>query len=265
MIIPKFENKKDELAYVRKNKSQIIELKKAQLKHGLPTNVLEFKNDSVIKSLTTNFKDDVSGAIKRELIASTYYWMDSHRDVHVGFMFKKSIEERTKKVFHLHDHKHEITATVGTIEKLEERLVPWIDLGVSKNGETICLIATSDISKEDNEKVFNLYKNGKVDQHSVGMVYVNIGLASNDADYPEEKALWDMYYSLIGNQEEVDKYGYFWCIKEAKLIEISAVLMGSNELTNTVENIEPSNVDTQKQADENHLEKSKKELLKSLI
>jgi hypothetical protein len=63
---------------------------------------------------------------------------------------------------------------------------------------------------------------------------------------------------MIANKSAADEKGYFWAVTEAKLIEISAVVIGSNRITPTqsvTENteaakgtslsIEPSN-DTQK-------------------
>ena len=69
-----------------------------------------------------------------------------------------------------------------------------------------------------------------VDQHSVGMQYVKIDLAVNDEDYEEEYKLWQDNIDQIGNKEQAEQKGYFWLVREAKLIEISAVLLGSNEL-----------------------------------
>ena len=41
----------------------------------------------------------------------------------------------------------------------------------------------------------------------------------------------------LGNPEQAEEKGYFWLVREAKLIEISAVLLGSNELTPTLNEI----------------------------
>jgi hypothetical protein len=82
------------------------------------------------------------------------------------------------------------------------------------------------------------------------MRYIKLDLAVNDEDYKEEYAEWNKYINEIGNKEEAEELGYFWAVKEAVLIEISAVLMGSNELTPTIENIEPLK-NTQKQEPSN--------------
>jgi hypothetical protein len=61
-------------------------------------------------------------------------------------------------------------------------------------------------------------------------------MAINDPEYKEEYATWQQAIDKIGNKADAEAKGYFWYVKEAKLIEISAVLEGSNELTPTVSN-----------------------------
>lgn len=226
------------------NKSELIELKKNAIKQAPAVSTLDYTE--VNKALSTSYKDEpTSGVIKRTIIGNTYYWLDSHYDVHVGNTFKKSIDERTNKIFHLHDHLYQLTAKVGKFTDIYEKQVSWSDLGISKDGNTTVLMADSEIKKSLNDEIFNMYLNNEIDQHSVGMRYVNIKLAVNDEEYKEEYATWNNYINLIGNKEKAEEVGYFWAVSEAKLIEISAVLLGSNELTNTVENIEPTKEVTQ--------------------
>ena len=235
---PKFSTNKERIEWLIANKGELIEMKRASLK--FTDLVTTPTNDNAIKALNTSYKDDpTTGVIKRDIIANTYNWLDSHGDVHVGNTFGKSINERANKVFHLHDHKHEVTAKVGKFESIQEVSVSWSDLGVNKQGATTVLLAKSDIKEGYNKDVFKQYLEGEIDQHSVGMRYIKLGLAVNDEDYKEEYEEWNKYIDEIGNKEEVEELGYFWAVKEAVLIEISAVLIGSNELTPTIENIEP--------------------------
>ena len=238
MKLPKFETKKEKFDYLVKNKTELIELKKSAVKYS---DICITPTDEVVsKAMNTEYKDDPSkGVITRKIIANTYNWLDSHGDVHVGNTFAKSIKERATKVFHLHDHKHEVTAKVGRTKEIEEVLVKWSDLGVNKEGETTVLMATSEISEKLNKDVYGQYLDKEIDQHSVGMIYVKMSLAIDDEEYKEEKSTWDKVYPKLGNPEKADEDKYFWVVEEAKLIEYSAVLFGSNELTPTVENIEP--------------------------
>ncbi len=237
-----FTTKKEELDYLVKHKKEIIEFKKSVVKHTLPTRTEE-TNSTVAKALSTSKEHDTDSVIKRTVIGNTYNWLDSHGDVHLDGTFGKSISERQNKIWHLHDHEQKITAKVGVPSKIYEESVSWSDLGISKAGTTTALMMDSDIRKDYNSLIFQEYKDGNIDQHSVGMYYVKVDFAVNDADYKDEYKVWKDNIDKIGNKEKAEELGYFYAVKEAKLVEISAVLQGSNELTPTVEakDIEPIN------------------------
>tara|TARA_R110000782_G_scaffold72273_3_gene144786 strand:- start:2598 stop:3353 length:756 start_codon:yes stop_codon:yes gene_type:complete len=228
-------------------KSELIELKKAEIKTvkgGLTT----LSDCNVIKTSKAN--EDTDKVLKRTIVGNTYMWMDSHDDVHSKGVFSKSIKERQNSIFHLHDHKFEITAKVGEPTKVYEKELLWSDFGIDKAGSTTALLMDSEIYKDYNDKIFNEYKSGRINQHSVGMQYVKIDLAVNDDEYEEEYKVWQDNIESIGNKELAEEKGYFWLVREAKLIEISAVLLGSNSLTPTLEN---------KQADLESLDKNEAE------
>lgn len=235
--LSKFNSTAERIAYLVANKNELVDFKKASKKYADAVESNSF-TENVVKSLETNFVDDPStGVIKRTIIGNTYNWMDSHDDVHVENLFSKSINERSNKIWHLHDHVYALTAKVGTFTKIYEKSIAWVDLGINKTGNTMALFLDSNISKTMNEQIFNEYLNGNIDQHSVGMQYVKIDLAVNDSEYKEEFATWNKFIHLLGNRQKAEDKGYFWAVKEAKLIETSAVLEGSNVLTPTVPNI----------------------------
>ncbi len=231
-----FKTKKEFYSYLVKNKSEIIALKKASLKFTDPFE-LSGKESSVVKSLSTNYKDDpASGVIKRSIICNTFLWMDSQNDVLVPGCCTKTINERSDKILHLHDHEYKITSKVGKPTSIYERQVAWSDLGVDKPGMTTTLIMDSEIMKSYNPMIFDDYLNGNINQHSIGLNYITLELAIND---PEEKAyyaVWSKWINQIGNKACVEEDGYFWLVSEIKLIENSCVISGSNELTPTIPN-----------------------------
>ena len=236
-----FATKKEEIDYLVKHNKEIIEFKKAVVKHTTPTTT-EIENPSVeFKALSTSKEHDTDSTIKRTVIGNTYNWLDSHGDVHLDGTFGKSISERQNKIWHLHDHEQKITAKVGIPSKIYEETVQWSDLGIKKAGTTTALMMDSNIRKDYNNLIFQEYKDGNIDQHSVGMYYVKIDFAVNDKDHKAEFKTWNDNIENIGNRESAEELGYFYAVKEAKLVEISAVLQGSNELTPTIEakDIEP--------------------------
>ena len=230
------------------NKAEHIEFKKAQFKSCDASMLIENKVRPVNKALSTSIANDTDKVLRRTIIGNTYNWLDSHGDVHVKNTFKKSIDERQDKIWHLHDHIQQRDAQIGKALKVYEKQVMWTDLGVNKVGTTTVVAMDTKILKDYNPMMFTQYKEGDVDQHSVGMYYVKVELAVNDAEEIEEHKVWNEYINDIGNKELAEENGYFWAVKEAKLIEISAVLEGSNTLTPTIEakDIEPSLEDTQK-------------------
>lgn len=219
------------IAEIVEKKAELIAFKKATVKTvkgGLNGIINEVSH--VYKGV---FKDG-EDSIERTIIGNTYLWMDSHDDVHAKSVFKKTIKENSKGIFHLHDHEFKLTAKVGEPMKVYEQSIKWSALGVEKDGNTEALFMDSEIIKEYNTNIFNSYKNGQITQHSVGMQYVKIDLAVNDETYEEEYKTWTENIDSLGNKEHAEEKGYFWFVREAKLIEISAVLLGSNELTPTM-------------------------------
>lgn len=219
----------DRIRSVAKDAANRIEIKKAELhKFGMANlcNVATYKSEANKSDLP----QDTDSEIYRTIVANTYLYMDSHDDVHMKNVFKKTITE-TKKIFLLHDHKFETDAQIGTILKSYEKEVAWKEVGLDIEGKTMALLHDVKIEKSKNPKLFEMYKNGEIDQHSVGMQYVNIKFAADD---PEDKEAYSLYTSILpmlGNKEKVQEQGYFFPVFEAKLRETSAVLLGSNDLT----------------------------------
>lgn len=224
--------------FLSKNKQEIIDAKKSIIKQSdlvceLPRKIIS-KTSAIKEWLYEN--DEDKGIVKRSIVMNSYNWLDSHDDVHIDGLFAKSLSERAKRIPHLHDHIQQLTAKVGVPIAWKELEIDWKSLGVDIDGNTMILLLESEIKKALNEDIYNAYKNDEIDQHSVGMRYINLSMAYDDEDYKEEYAVWKAYIDRIGNKEKAIKQGYFFAIKEAALIEGSAVLFGSNEITPVLNN-----------------------------
>lgn len=227
--LPEFKEQKELIAYLIKNKLELIDLKKSAIKEA--DSFGGFISTSNLVSKAVDNSQDTSDTIYRTLVGNTYNWMDSHDDVHLNNVFGQSIKDRNGRIWHRHDHVNQLTAKVGKFSNVYEQVVNWTDLGINKVGQTMALLADSAIKRNYNQLIFDSYKDNEIDQHSVGMQYVKIQLAVNNPDDKEEFETWNKYIGLLGNQEKALEKGYFWAVKEAKLIEISCVTEGSNELT----------------------------------
>ena len=188
--------------------------------------------------------------LRLKVVINTTNLMDSHSDVHFMGIWKKSVKEK-KDLYLLQEHRMKFDHIISDNVKASVQLMNWSDLGQKFKGQTEALVFDVEIDKR-NEFMFHQYAKGYVKNHSVGMRYVKMELAINSESKwdIEEKEVWDKYIDQIANKEVAEEKGYFWAVTEAKIIEGSAVPIGSNTITPTLEvevkNIEPSN-DTQKQ------------------
>jgi hypothetical protein len=150
--------------------------------------------------------------------------------------YTNSIEAKGTSIPHIADHKQSSTSHVGDVTAVYTKDITLKDLGYPGKGTTTSLVMETTIRQDYNPDVYKFYKNGKIDQHSIGLRYRDMAMAINSKheDYVEELAVWDTYYPGVINKEVVDKTGYFWVIKEVDVIENSCVLFGANSLTPTL-------------------------------
>lgn len=239
-----FPTQKDLFAYLIENKHDIIEQKKSVIKRAEGSlSMLIGENFSEVSKAKPVYENNKElGTLKRTIVANTYWWMDSHSDVHLGrteevdsAVFTETIKGREKKIHPTDQHNWSLDGKMGKTLALYEAPISWRALGVGRTGMTEALFAEAQIEKSRNERRYNDYLNDEIDQHSVGMRYQDIQLAVNDQDeYPKEYAVYNKYIGKIGNRQEVEKQGYFFAVAKAFLGEYSAVISGSNELTPTL-------------------------------
>ena len=99
-----------------RDKEEALLLKKAAIKYTdsptLKPITSVVKDDEPNKALLErNLPLDNDESVHRTIIANTYNYMDSHSDVHLNNVFKKSLQENPNP-FLLHDHKFEVAAKI---------------------------------------------------------------------------------------------------------------------------------------------------------
>jgi hypothetical protein len=234
----------NEVENVFKNKELLISQKQNAIKRG-DVIIGSILKDEPNTEVVTKAEGDVidlenADVINVKAVINTTNVIDSHMDCHIPGLWTKTIKE-TKLLYLLQEHEMEfekiIADSVNDELKAYTKKMAWSKLGQTFEGNTEALIFEVKVKKSVNEFMFNLYKNGRVLNHSVGMRYVKIFLCinSNEAMYSSEKANWDKYYPEVANKEIADEKGYFWAVPEAKIVEGSAVVKGSNEYTPTLE------------------------------
>lgn len=238
MKIPEFNTKKELFKWLVDNKDRIIAAKKAAIKFAdaVSFGAFTYEKDQFADKANKPVKEDVD-ELKVKAVINTTNLKDSHDDVHIPGLWKKSLKEN-KDIWHDQEHKHGFDSTISDYEDLKAytETMTWKELGFKWEGETEALIFESQVKQERNSFMFKQYKDGRVKNHSVGMQYVKLALCVNDTDWKEEKANWDKYINQVANKDEAEALGYFWAVTEAKVIEGSAVKRGSNWTTPTLEN-----------------------------
>lgn len=250
MKIPEFNTKKELFDFLVQNRSILIARKKEVMKftESITAYYSHINKNGEVSKLNEPFIPD-SDEFKVRVIINTTNLLDSHMDVHIPGIWNKSLSEN-KMIMHLQEHKMAFDKIISDGKDLKPfvKNYTWGELGYSFDGETQALVFDSIIKKTRNSFMFEQYSKGYVKQHSVGMRYVKLILCINDENYGAEYEAWEKYYPQIINPEMADKKGYFWAVTEGKIIEGSAVPIGSNYATPTLENdlkIEPSEKGTQ--------------------
>lgn len=233
--IPKFESKKEKIDFLVENKDSLISQKKSVIKYadGISTTIIPANYDS--DTVKSNSEENLT-SINVKAIINTTNILDSHGDVHIKGLWNKSLKEN-KRILHIQEHKsHEFDKIIASGEDLKASVkdYSWKELGYNVEGKTQALVFDSKIRKDRNSYMFEQYKNGFVNNHSVGMRYVKIELAVNDEEYEKEKGFWDKHIKDVVNKKEAEDKGYFWVVFEAKAVEGSAVPLGSNPITPTM-------------------------------
>lgn len=241
IIIKEFPNKtfftrEEMFKDLKDNKSTLIASKKMQTKETdsmLYFVEIENEKGDVIKA-DSSVRTDVS-KLKAVLAINTTNLLDSHGDVHLKGIWKKSISEQ-RNILLLQEHQMTFDKIISDDVLASVKTKTWKSLGFDFEGNTEVLIFNTDIDKSRNPYMFEQYAKGYVKEHSVGMRYVKIELCINSEEkwYRDEKDNWDKYYPEISNKDRADETGYFWAILEAKVVEGSAVVKGSNFATPTI-------------------------------
>lgn len=238
--IPDFGTKKELFEFLVTNKQILLAQKKATLKEGDACLYFGNSNYKTVNKTTYKANEPIQNpgdSIKVVAIINTTNFMDSHYDVHLPGIWNKSIKEN-KMPMHLQEHQMRFDKIIAEGNDLEVsvKTYKWSELGYAYNGSTQVLVFNSNVRKDRNSFMFDQYAKGYVKNHSVTMQYVKLVMAINDNEYGAEFEAWEKYFPEIVNKERAEEVGYFWAVKEAKFIEGSAVPIGSNTATPTLEN-----------------------------
>ena len=236
------EDKAAKLKFIKANKAAILKAKKSMFKTSCTIEVAP----KLVKDETASKMDGTNETGVFEIVGNSIGFLDSHNDVSIAGSFNKTVNESGQKAPILINHKRTPDAIFAKNMGVSIAQKSIRSLGYDADGTTEAL--TAKIAPIYDAKMNELYSNGEIKQHSIGLQYVKLDLAINDESDNEGFANWQKYIDQVINREKAEQQGYFFAVIEQKLIEISAVLFGSNPYTPTLDEnkeIEPSN-DTHK-------------------
>lgn len=237
----KFKNKRELQKFLKENHDSLMKMKMESFKKADSVMFSGPQNYMLNKELSS-FKSNEpiqnpGNELNISAVINSTNWLDSHMDVHIPGLWKKSLSEN-KFIKFLQEHRMAFDKIIADKEDLKAmaKKITWKELGQDYPGVSECLVFDAKVKISRNEFMFNQYANGHVDNHSVGMRYVKMVMCiDNEADGAYFEA-WEKYFPQIINPENAEKKGYFWAITEAKVIEGSAVPIGSNVVTPTLNN-----------------------------
>jgi hypothetical protein len=254
VTVPANLSQKDLLKFLVENKALLIQEKKSAIKHadalavGVDLSTRYFIDQEGKLTKAASDLSKAPGGVETVLcVINTTNWMDSHSDVHIPGIWNKSLKDSPLQL-HLQEHNMGFLYVISDESKAYTQKMTWKELGFDLAGVTEALIFASPL-KGRNPFMEDQYRKGFVKNHSVGMRYVTIKLCVNEPEdeyFKEEYANWVQYAPMVVNIHDAEAQGYFWAVLEAKVIEGSAVVKGSNVITPTIgfKSAEPS-LDTQ--------------------
>jgi len=270
VTLPTDKKGKDLLKWMVENKSLLIAEKKSELKKldegfTVPVNISSKyfvdKDGALVKAVADQARETGNTDETVICVINTTNWMDSHSDVHIPGIWNKTLKDNNV-MLHLQEHDMSFDKVISDESKGYTQKMTWKELGYAYPGMTEALVFATPL-KGRNPFMEDQYRKGFVKNHSVGMRYVTIKLCVNESEdeyYKEEYANWVQYAPMVINIADAESQGYFWAVLEAKIVEGSAVVKGSNIITPTLgfKSAQPAETTEQKQPAEATVTKEEK-------
>ena len=219
------EDKKEARKFASANRKAILSQKKMGIKHGggliLPANATQ----------TQKAKMQEDSSLVLDVVGNSCGFMDSHLDVSLKGSFTRTVNGGAKNARFLEDHKQLVCGIIGTNKGVRVEEVSIRQLGYDKDGSTECFIMTVEPKEKYSKSTYYKYQDGEIKEHSIGLMYDKITLAVNDPYDKEGYEDWQKYIGQVINREVAEDYGFFFAVIEQKVLEMSAVVFGSNEYT----------------------------------
>ena len=145
-----FSNKRAIHDYIAKHQDKIIYSKKANRKNA---DTIESSFDIETKGAIKAYKPltDAPDVLAVKAVINTTFLFDSHQDVHIDGIWKKSLKEN-KRIQHLKEHQSGLENIISDGDDLKAYAENYTfkSLGFNYKGETQALIFESNVRKDRN-------------------------------------------------------------------------------------------------------------------
>lgn len=229
---------KEMFDYLVTNKKELIRKKKlmpikSEPMFSIAEHIMPIKNETEKAASESPSVD--TGNLLVDVVGNAAWWCDYGMDVLTDKSYDKSVAEQGAFLPHIKNHDHSADAHVGDVQEVYTKKISLKRLGLKdRDGSTTAVLWKTMIRKDYDEKIYKMYKAGKINQHSIALQYLSIGLCINDKDYLPEFEMWGKYASKVINNDLINEKGFFWIVPEIKIFENSCVLFGMNMLTPTL-------------------------------
>lgn len=233
----RFNDKMDQTNFIKENFKALAALKKVEYKKFAEV-VLK---DGFERANYTADIEDISGDFMLvKAIINTTGVIDSHMDLHLPGIWNKTVKDNpTNPVLKQHERMFE--SVIANKARNFNQNMNFKDIGVDIDFPMQANLNEFVVDRRTQPMMFDKYASGEVEQHSVGMMYVDFDIAYYDESSQKEMEFFNEMLTKCINPEIAEEAGYVFIVREAKKREGSPVVFASNPLTPTlsVKNYEP--------------------------
>ena len=248
ITLKEFSNIAEEQDWLIKNQDILKAERKSQIKNSDGFSVHSFAIDEKGLELKTDAINPEATILNVRCIINATKVLDSHRDLHIDGIWKKSLSE-LKKIYLCQEHNLTFKGIISQDVKPYTKVYTFQELGIDLGGSTECLVFDCVIKRNRNPYMFEQYLKGYVQNHSVRMMYTKeyFCMKNDNEDGVQFQENYDKYFPLITNKIGNENVPWFYAVTEAKIIdEGSAVVKGSCFATPTLSIEELKNTQAEK-------------------
>jgi hypothetical protein len=235
-----FDDEETMFSELKLNKEDILALKKAKIQKSCDKGIGIITKSLDLLKLTEEFKNLSIDDNHYYIAVNATKILDSHNDVHIDGLWKKTIKDQQGKNYLVADHKLELDKVIakkGDIQMMTAD-IPFSFVGKNYEGNTQALIYKVPKDKIIMPQAKEWLDSGEIEA-SVRMRYISVKLAMNSKkpEDAEEFKNYNDYIDQIANKSDFESIPYFFPILEAENTkESSLVLFGSNSATGVIDN-----------------------------